>query len=182
MPGWATVQPRLLAPRPATTAVSGRSDSTGAAPVPWLGKRARAGVATWSSPPVERRRSPPAPGGFGGLPVPRGQQARGGHAEASPQQRCSGQLERTEGGCSLRPGCCTGPNGRDPERRSPGCAHVAQHATPNALGQVVAGSTTFVVTPRRAPMHAPGPSYGGSEGCESAETPLPPMGVPGHPS
>ena len=53
-------------------------------PAPWWGERLRVSVATWSSPPNEWRRSLPALGGFGGPSAPVGQQAREGHAEASP--------------------------------------------------------------------------------------------------
>ena len=71
---------QLLPPEPrlAAVAVSGWSDLFGASPLPWWGERLRVGVVMRSSPPVERRRSPPVPEGSGGPPAPVGLQAQEG--------------------------------------------------------------------------------------------------------
>ena len=63
VPGLAVARLRPPMPRSAAVVVGGWSDSSGVSPLPWWGERPRVGVAMRSSPPVERRWFPPAPGG-----------------------------------------------------------------------------------------------------------------------
>jgi len=47
--------------------------------------------------------------------------------------------------------------------------HVVQRDAPGVPAQVADGFAAFVVTPRRASAHVPGPAHEGLEGYESTE-------------
>ena len=137
-------------PHSAIVAAIGWSKPSAVFSFPWWGVRSRVGVAIWSSPLVQRRRSPLVLGGSGGSPVPKDRSAWEGRAEALLQRRCSDWLERTMGDHSPCPWCCAGPDGCDPGRCLLVYAHGAQRGAPSMLVQSVADAAIIVAVPPRA--------------------------------
>ena len=162
-------------------AASEQSDPVGASPSPRWGERAWAGVAIRRVPPVGRRRPLLEPRGSDRLPAPEGRQAREHRGEALLQQRYSGRPGRIVGHRSLRSRCHAELDERDPGRQPLGQAHGAQRVVPTALVQTAADSTVVVVIPQRVLAQTRRPPHAGPEGCESAQTPQPPVAVPEHP-
>ena len=141
---------RLLVPHSMVVAVIGCSAPSAASLFPRREARSRVGVTIWSTPLVERRRSPLVPEGSGGSPIHEGRSVRTGHAEALSWRRCSGSPEQSVGDRSPYPWCCAGPDGCALRHRSLVYARGAQCGVLGMPVQLVADAAAVVVVHPRA--------------------------------